>query len=68
MLAGAWERPMGNVGRHAGTAGGKHWPAHPLKFLVATVARAGILRRAPCLHRRDLHAGKVGNKCIGPLG
>jgi hypothetical protein len=60
--------PAGNVGGRTGTAGGKHWPARPTKFLAATVARARILRRAPCLHRQDLHAGVVGNKCVGPLG
>jgi hypothetical protein len=32
------------------------------------MARAGILHRASCLHRQDLHAGEVGNKCVSPLG
>jgi hypothetical protein len=33
-----------------------------------TLVRDGILHRALCLRRRDVHAGKLGNKCIGPLG
>jgi hypothetical protein len=49
-----------------GAAGGKHCPTH-VQILAATVARTKILRQAPCLRRRDVHAGEVGNKCIGPL-
>jgi hypothetical protein len=60
--------PAGNVGGRAGTAGGKHWPARPSKLLAATVVRTGILHRASCLYRRDLHASEVGNKCVRPLG
>jgi hypothetical protein len=39
----------------------------PSKILAAIVARAEILRRAPCLRRQDVHAGEVGNKYVGPL-
>jgi hypothetical protein len=60
--------PAGNVGGRTGTTDGKHWPARPSKFLATTVTRARILRRAPCLRRWDVHADKVGNKCVGPLG
>jgi hypothetical protein len=46
---------------------GEHWPVR-VQILAAIVARAEILRRAPFLHRRDVHAGEMDNKCVGPLG